>query len=295
MDLAHPLPARRRRPAMLAYLVPTGVLLAFGMPLARWLAPQGVEPLAFAFWPTAVAGLALAALAVSRGQGILRPDLLRFGALAGLGGYALPMTGAFWLASMAGAAFASLAFTLPPLFTLVLNLLLGRERWRAWRVAAIGTGFAGALLLVLRGPAEATGSWWPLVLVLAVPALIGGTNVYRAIHLPRGVAPAWLGALTLTAASAMLLVVGVARDALEVPLHAPVLAGLAAQAVALVAGYLCYFELQKRADAVTFSFLGYVTMLTGVAVGALVLGEQLAWTMLPAAALILLALWMVTR
>ncbi|HYF17417.1 MAG TPA: EamA family transporter [Ramlibacter sp.] len=280
---------------MLRYLVPTGVLLAFGMPLARWLAPQGVEPLAFAFWPTAAAGLALALLAAARGQGVLRADVLRFGALAGLGGYALPMTGAFWLATMAGAAFASLAFTLPPLFTLALNLLLGRERWRWWRVGAIGVGLAGALLLVLRGPAQGPASAWPLVLVLAVPALIGGTNVYRSIHLPRGVAPAWLGALTLTAAAAMLLLAGLARDALDVPLQPAVLAGLAAQALALVAGYLCYFELQRRADAVSFSFLGYVTMLTGVAIGALVLGEQLAWTTLPAALLILLALWMVTR
>lgn len=53
--------------------------------------------------------------------------------------------------------------------------------------------------------------------------------------------------------------------------------------------------LQKRADPVVFSFLGYVTMLTGVLTGLLLLGESARWTLVPAMALILVAIRMVAQ
>ncbi|HYF20397.1 MAG TPA: DMT family transporter [Ramlibacter sp.] len=281
--------------ATLPLLVGTGVFLGVGMPLARWLAPQGVDPLAFALWPTAAAGLVLAALATARGASLLRWPLLRFGAIAGATGYALPMTLAFWLAGRAGAGYAAMAFTMPPLFTLGANLLLRRERWAWMRAAAIAVGLAGAVLLVAQSPSASQGDAWALVAVFAIPALIGGTNVYRSIHLPRGVPAPALGSLTLLSASALLLAAALATDAAEVPVSAPVLGGLGAQAAALVVGYVLYFELQKRAEPVVFSFMGYVTMLTGVGAGLLVLGEPARWTLLPGMALILLALRMVAR
>jgi len=278
-----------------ALMIGTGAFLGVGMPLARWLAPQGVDPLAFSLWPTAAAGLVLAAQTLWRHGMLLRPDLLRFGAIAGLTGYALPMTLSFWLAARAGAGFAAIAFTLPPLFTLAANLLLRRERWRWMRAAAIAVGFAGAALLVALSPSPAAGDAWSVAAVFVIPALIGGTNVYRSIHLPKGASASALGSLTLLGAAAVLLLVAWSSDAADVPLSLPVLGGLASQALALVVGYTLYFQLQKRADPVAFSFLGYVTMLTGVLAGILLLGEQARWAMLPALLLILLAIRMVTR
>jgi len=43
---------------------------------------------------------------------------------------------------------------------------------------------------------------------------------------------------------------------------------------------------------VTFSFIGYVMMLAGVAIGTLAFGERLPWTIWPAAGLVLAALLM---
>jgi drug/metabolite transporter (DMT)-like permease len=280
---------------ILPLFVGTGVFLGVGMPLARWLAPHGVEPLAFALWPTAVAGLVLGMLAWARQGGFVRWELVRFGAIAGLAGYALPMTTAFWLAGRAGAGYAALSFTLPPLFTLAANLLLRRERWHWTRATAIAVGMSGAILLVAHSPSFERGDALAVAAVFAIPALIGGTNVWRSIHLPKGAPASALGSLTLLAASAVLLLPALAGDVADVPLTTPVFAGLGAQAAALVIGYLLYFELQKRAEPVVFSFMGYVTMLTGVAAGMLLLGEQARWTMLPALLLILAALWMVAR
>ena len=66
---------------------------------------------------------------------------------------------------------------------------------------------------------------------------------------------------------------------------------LVAQALALVAGYIAYFGLQRRAEPVAFSFMGYVTMLTGVVAGTALLGERLPAAALPALALIVAGYW----
>lgn len=273
--------------ALLPFLVGTGVALGLGMPIARWVAPHGLQPLTFALWPTALAGLLLAAWGLLV-QGVsVRPELLRFAGIAGLMGYALPMTAAFWLAAQAGAGFAAVAFTLPPLFTWAVNLAMRRESWRPIRGLAIVLGIAGALAMVGQSKVVTGGDLVSVGVLFLIPALIGGTNVYRSIHLPAGVPAPALGGMTLLAASAVLLVIAAATGSLAVPLTGPVLLGVGAQAAALLVGYVLYFELQKRADAVVFSFMGYVTMVTGVALGAMVLDEPLRWSMAPGLLLIL--------
>ena len=269
-------------------LLATGLCLGLGAPIARVAASSGVGPLAFALWPTLVAATALALLGLWRhGLPQHRLRLLRFGGVAGLLGHALPMTALFWLSSHAGAGFASLSLALPPVFTLVFALLLGRESFAWPRVLAVGLGLCGALLMLSGrgGSYEAT----PLViaLALAIPASIGAGNVYRAIRLPPGVPGEWLSAVTLLASASLLAVVGWVADGLAVPAEPAAWGWMALQAAVLVGGYQLYFALQRRADPVTFSFIGYVMMLAGVAAGTLRLGERLAWVVWPASALVL--------
>lgn len=277
-------------------LVGTGVLLGLGIPLSRLAAAEGAQALAFTLWPTALAGTLLALLAARRhGVPAWSPALLRFGAIAGLLGHALPMSALFWLSAHAGAGFSALAFTLPPVFTLAIALLLGLERWHWLRTAAVGVGLAGALLLVAGGGGTFEASPAAVLVLLAIPALIGAGNVYRAQRLPAGVPGEWLGALTLLSSSLALAAIGLLGDATLRPAQAAAWGWLAAQAVALVGGYLLYFELQRRAEPVTFSFMGYVVMLTGVAAGTGLFGERLPASTAPALALIASALWLIRR
>jgi drug/metabolite transporter (DMT)-like permease len=276
-------------------LVGTGVFLGLGVPLAKAAAAQQVGALSFALWPTAVAALALMALGRWRhGRPVLTLAHLRFAAIAGLFGHALPMSAAYWLAAEAGAGFTALAFTLPPVFTLAITLLVGLERPLARRIAAVTVGLAGALLLVIgRGSVSMQAGFGALWLVVAIPAVIAATNVYRSVRLPQGLQAEWLSGLTLLSSAALLAVTGMVFGHVHVPLEAEAIGWLALQAAALVAGYLLYFMLQQRAEPVTFSFMGYVVMATGVAAGTLVFGERLPWTTLPALALIAFALWLI--
>lgn len=277
-------------------LLGTGVLLGAGIPVAKLAAAQGVGALAFTLWPTVAAGALLALLALRRhGALALRAPLLRFGLIAGAFGHALPMSLLFWLSTHAGAGFSALAFTLPPVFTLAITLLLRFESWQWPRVAAVAVGLAGALLLV----AGRGGSFEPdalaVAVLLAIPALIGAANVYRARFLPRGVPGEWLGALTLLSSSVLLAALAFGTASAPLPDGAAALGWLGVQTLALVGGYRLYFILQRRAEPVTFSFMGYVTMATGVAAGTGWFGERLAWTTWPALGLILAALWLVQR
>jgi drug/metabolite transporter (DMT)-like permease len=279
------------RPFPWPLLLGTGLTLGLGAPLAKLAAAQGVGALAFTFWPTAAAGLALLLLGAWRRGGPAEPRRwLRFSAIAGLFGHALPMSALFWLAADAGAAFASLSLALPPVATLCLGLLAGYERWSRWRLLAVGLGLSGALLMLLaRG-----GSFEPtplrVALALAIPLSIGAANIYRSRAMPPGLGGEWLSAGTLLASALLLSGFGLGFGELAVPARLPAWAWLALQALVLVIGYLFYFALQRRADPLSFSFIGYVMMLAGVALGSLLFGEQLPLTLLPALALVLAAL-----
>lgn len=278
------------------FFLGTGITLGLGAPLAKVAAQQGVSALAFALWPTLAAGLLLGGLGLLR-QGLPADPrrVLRFGGVAGLFGHALPMSALFWLSSHAGAGFASLSLALPPVFTMLVSLAVGVERFDLRRIGAVALGLAGALLM-LAGPGGSFEASVPeLAAALFIPASIGAANVYRSRNMPAGVGGEWLSAATLLASSAMLAAVGTALGPVVPPPEPTALAWLVAQAGVLTVGYLLYFALQRRADAVTFSFIGYVMMLAGVGIGTVFFGERLSWSVLPAAALVLMALVMLQR
>jgi hypothetical protein len=63
----------------------------------------------------------------------------------------------------------------------------------------------------------------------------------------------------------------------------------------MLAAYLMFFALQRRAEPVTTSFVGYVSMITGTAVGAAAFGERLPAIAWPALALIAGSMWLLKR
>jgi drug/metabolite transporter (DMT)-like permease len=272
-------------------LLGTGVTLGLGAPIAKAAAQQGVGALAFALWPTLAAGLVLGAIGtVRQGRPADMHRLARFGGVAGLFGHALPMSALFWLSAHAGAGFASLSLALPPVFTLAITLLAGLERPEGRRIAAVTLGLSGALLMLAGrgGSFEATPA--TLALALAIPASIGAANVYRSRRMPPGVGGEWMSSSTLLASSAMLALVALSMGGADFPPSATAFGWLVLQTGVLVVGYLFYFALQRRAEPVTFSFIGYVMMLAGVAIGTFAFGERLPWTVWPALGLVLAAL-----
>lgn len=288
------LPAPRRTPWGL--LAATGLALGAALPLGKQAVAAGVGPLSFVLLPALATGALLAALAAWRHGRPSQPGrLLRFGLVAGLLGQAVPNTLAAWLAAQAGASFSAVAFTLPPVATLLLRVALGHERLHLQRLAAVGLGLAGAAGLAAARGAEGALTAAGAAALFLIPLSIGAGNVYRARHLPPGVAPEWLGAALSLGVGLLLAPLWWAAPPGVAGLDAAGLPYLLAQVVVGTLAVLLFFRLQQRAEPVTMSFVGYALALAGVLFGALLLDEALPWQLAPAAALIAAGFWLVQR
>lgn len=277
-------------------LLGAGLLFGVGLPLSQLGAHAGIDVVAFAVWPTAAAALVLAALGWLRhGRPRFDTQLLRFALLAGTFGHAVPASAGYWLAREAGAGFAALAYTMPPLLTFALALTLQMERAVPQRIAALAVGLGGALLLVAGRGAALDLQPISLAVLLLIPLSIAGANVYRSLHLPKAVPAEWLAALMLSASAVVLAASSILHGTLAMPLEAGALRWPALQAAAMVGAYLLFFALQRKATPVTTSFVGYISMMTGTAVGALGLGERLPLIAWPALALIVVSMWLLKR
>ena len=126
-----------------------------------------------------------------------------------------------------------------------------------------------------------------MLVALLVPTSIAATNVYRGLHMPRDLPDAWLSAATLVGSALLLAALAPMVQQGTVRLaDRDGAVWLLLQTFALVTGYLCYFALQRRAEPVAFSLIGYVMMLVSVGIGTSFFGETVAWTLWPAILLI---------
>ena len=79
-----------------------------------------------------------------------------------------------------GAGYTGIMFTLSPVITLVLSILLGVRRPNLLGVAGIVIGFAGALIVALtRGEAGQPAALFWVVVGLLIPVSLAAGNIYR--------------------------------------------------------------------------------------------------------------------
>lgn len=128
---------------------------------------------------------------------------------------------------------------------------------------------------------------------MAVPILLAAGNVYRARNWPHGVPAPMVSAATLGVQAALLLplfaLLHDGADIVRLGGNWPMLV-LVTVAANVSAAYL-----QRVADSVAYSQIGYVIALTGIGLGALLFGERIGWLFLPALALVFSGIVLVNR
>lgn len=261
----------------LLLLLSTGGLLGAIFPVTKAAQSAGVAPLPWAFSMLAGAGLILALMAWAKGTPVpVGGRYLRYFAASGFLSAALPNVVLFFVLPRLGAGLASVVYTLPPILTLLMALAVRIERPDRWRVAGIGLGFAGALMIVgPRGslPSPELAGWMALAFVMPVSVAAG--NIYRTMAWPPGAKPAALAAGTTLGGAVWVMLALVATGAVaELPtlVLAP---GLAALQIAVTAfTYVLYFRLQVVAGPVYLSQIGYVMTAVGLGAGTLLFGER---------------------
>jgi drug/metabolite transporter (DMT)-like permease len=181
-----------------------------------------------------------------------------------------------------------------PLWTLLIGLATGVERFSAARAGGLLLGFGGVLLIF--APWQLAGaSTWGAVALLAAAASYGVGFVYMGRWLTgRGTAPIALSAAQLIAATGWSAVALPAAGAPSTDLT-----GLAAVAVLGVFGTGVTFYLSYRLIAdegpTSAATVGYLLPVVSVALGAVVLDERLGLRVLAGMAVVLLAVALTRR
>lgn len=242
--------------------------------MAKVAQAAGLSAPAFAFWQALGAGLCLAAGAIASRQPVFDRHLLRYSALAGLTGIALPNLFIYLAVARLGAGLAGLSFAFPPLFTMALAALLGMERLTLRRASGITLGLCGVLMIAVpRGGLPASADPLGLLFALLAPLSLAVGNVYRSRAWPPGAHPLPLAAGMLLAGAAELLPAVVLTSG-GPPQDGSTALPLAAAVLATAVAYVLFFQLQRLAGPVYLSQVGFVITPTSLVLGMLLLGER---------------------
>ncbi|SFL10883.1 DMT family transporter [Lysobacter sp. cf310] len=257
--------------------------------ISKLLLGRGLSPLIVSLIQTA--GAAAVLLAVQRARGArlpLDPASRRFYLIAALIAVAGSALLGNWVLARIPAGIFTVVVTLSPMFTSLFNALVER-RWPS-PTAMLGTGLGllGVLLvLVPRAKAVEAEQALALTVALGVPVLLAIGNVYRSRHWPTGLsAPMSSAGTMLVQALAVLPLIAVSGQRASVEQLAASWPLLLAMVLVTLSANVAAAALQRIADSVAYSQIGYVIALTGVVWGAVLFGERLGWSFVPALALV---------
>lgn len=224
--------------------------------------------------------IGLVAVARAAGQSVPRDRrlLARFVVL-GVLNTALPFALIPWGETHIASGLAAVLNGTTPLFTLVIaHYWLRDERFTLRRLAGLGLGFAGVVILMSRdlGPAALRGSIVGQVAVLAASCSYAVAATFARQHL-RGQPPVLQAtAAVLTADALLWLAVPTVESPLRLP-HLP-LTWLALAWLGLLGScgaYLLYYYLINTWGATRATLVAYVFPVIGLLLGVVFLGEPL--------------------
>ena len=186
-----------------------------------------------------------------------------------------------WGQSHIASGLASILNATAPLFAVVVaHYLTADERMTPARIAGVLIGFAGVVLMI--GPSALGNIGGELLPELAC---LGGAFAYALSVVfarrfsRRGIAPLATATGQMTTASLIMLPVWLALDppwTIPMPSVAVVAAILALAALSTVLAYFIYYRILATAGSVNLILVTFLIPITGILLGALVLGERLA-------------------
>lgn len=279
-------------------LVVTGALLGVSLPLGRLATDVGVSGMAWAFVISFGGGGLLWAVASLRGFRLrLSAHKLRYFCIVALVSYAIPNMLMFSAISHLGAGYTGIMYTLSPIVTLILSIVLGVRRPNRLGVIGIVVGFAGAAMVATtRGEAGQPAALFWVAMGLLVPVSLAIGNIYRTWDWPGDTGATELAIGSHLAAAAMLLVgILILEGDRSLPALGQLPLVVAAQAVSAAVMFPVYFRLQAVGGPVYLSQIGYVAAAVGLFSGTLFLGEHYSGLTWVGAMVIVAGVFITTR
>ncbi len=244
-------------------------------------ATGGVPPLAYSFWQSFGAGVALWLVLTLNGErlGVTRQHLVGYVVIGALV-IGIPITLLTYIAPRLPAGVMTLVLALSPPFTFMLSVLGRLERFRVMGLFGLLCGFVGVVVMVAPGATLGSPDAWKwFLLALAAPLLFASSNVAAAVLRPPAASSAAMGAGVLFGSSLVLLPVMLITGQGWFPQAFDDGAIGTLIAIAINAAFLVlFFEIIRRAGPTFFAQFNYLAVLAGVAWGAIVFGERLTLT-----------------
>ncbi|MEV1173006.1 DMT family transporter [Nonomuraea sp. NPDC049784] len=258
------------------------------------VAVQVLQPLQVSFGRMAIGALVLLLAVLFGGRRLPRdPRLWGHFQIASIVLTTLPFTLFAYGEQYVSSVVAAIWNATTPLCTLAFTLLLRTEKPTPGRVAGLGLGFAGVMVVL--------GVWQPLAggqlggslacFGAAACYGLGGAYMGRFITGRRPEPPVVLAAGQLLSGTVQLAVVTLPAGVPLVDLHAPAsvwwsLAGLGGLGTGVA--YLLLYWVQIRAGVTTTSTVTYLLPVFAAISGVAILGESISWNQ-PVGALVILA------
>jgi drug/metabolite transporter (DMT)-like permease len=289
-------PARLYR--ALVYMFAMGAIWGAQFSLAKIGMQEGIAPASWTIFVCVTAAIAL--LAIAGWRGVRMADLIphtRYAILAGATSVAIPNTVMAIVVGHVPAGVASMLNTLSPVMTYAMALGFAMDKFHPLRVAGIGCGLIGTLLILgprASLPDPAMIPW--VALNLLVPFFYALSNIYVARARPAGVDSIALAGVMQLGSVASLLPLALWQG-IHIPIppaHAGDWALLALAAMYWISSLL-FFEVMRLAGPVFFSQTGFISTIFGVFWGWLFFGETHSLYIWGAMAAILAGLALVTR
>jgi drug/metabolite transporter (DMT)-like permease len=258
-------------------LIVTGGLLGLTLPFGKLAGEAGVPPAVWSQLISFGAGGVLLVALLLRGQAPrVTTRKLRYFVVVAAVSYAIPNLMMFSAMPHLGAGYTGIMFTLSPVITLMLSLLLRVRRPNALGIAGIAVGFIGALIVAAtRGEAGQPAALFWVVIGLLIPVALASGNIYRTYDWPEGTGPIELAVGSHLASAAMLFLFILVTEQVA---SVGTLGGSPLLSLAQVASasgmFVFFFRLQAVGGPVYLSQIGYVGAAVGLISGTLFLGER---------------------
>jgi drug/metabolite transporter (DMT)-like permease len=265
----------------LDYLMLVGAAVIYGAMFSvnKLAATGGAPPLAYAFWQSFGAGLALWIVLTLRGErlSVSRQALTGYIVIGALV-IGVPISLLAYIAPKLPAGIMTLVLALSPPFTFMIGVAARVERFRWLGLLGLLFGFAGVVLIVAPGASmDDPIAWKWFLLALLAPVMFAGSNIAAAILQPPASSSAATGAGVLFGSALVLLPVMLLAGQAWLPTHLDQAAIGTLLAIAINAAFLVLFlEIIRRAGPVFFAQFNYLAVLAGVAWGAVIFGERLS-------------------
>ena len=279
----------RFEPIILLFAAGLGVGLVF--PLSKYATLAGIPPLTYIGLSAFGASVVLFVIAAFVRTPIrVGSRTLRYAAIAGATTYAIPFGMLTFVVAHIGTGIPAVLQSLTPMFTFALVYYSRAEPNSPLRLAGLGLGLVGVIILLLSRHSVLAGEGPALIWLVAAfvtPLALACGNVYRSLDWPPGEKPVALAAMTFAAASILMLGLeaiwrvssGGGPPLVQVLRAWPI---VVTQGLASGLGYFFFFRLQQVGGPVYLSQISYVNTAVGVIFAALLFGERIGGAMVAA-------------